>query len=336
MSIEAYKDSWRETLFTLYGEFEHKYYSGARGKERWSWRRRTGVMPWFDRLGFPWLYFRENALAGTIDCLPNLLSYEDQKYTCLSDTDFFIRDAGRPMGISLILELMKSSEVYLCANGPPEVLEIYEKLGFKNVGKGHRAWQRRLVPAGRALLMRVKENIAGTGASASVAAGSGLYWDKKEDFTEIENISASFGQDYLKGCRSTGFLEWRVGEHPDRDFEVWVCRDDSGKNIGYTIFRRVRRRKIMPYQAIIFDFALAAEAGINESDYIDLMERLFLALSCDVATYFLISPWEENLEGKGYELVWKDLLLMYSKIVELPPTENWHLTLLDTEKLLYF
>ena len=89
----------------------------------------------------------------------------------------------------------------------------------------------------------------------------------------------------------------------------------------------------MPFQAIIYDFAVADKSGIDEDTFIGCLESLLIKIGCDIATFFLCSPWEIYLKRNDYKMTWQERFLCLMPCIQLKDT--LHRTLLDSEKFLY-
>jgi len=338
MAIRPYIEADFSALFRLYRSFSLRQFEGQRGQEYWRWRCRCPQPDWFVRQGFPRLYFHEGELAGCLGAFPTELRYGGQVLTGLILTDFFFLPQHPGAGAFLAMSVRDAADIIVCSNGPEDVLAIFGRIGFQRLPHEHCALHRRLAGKARAALMRGGELLStGKNDPESVPLpGAGLVWKQADGAEGVAAIKSGFLPDALKSAGEIEFLKWRVQDHPGKMLALWVGYGASdGIPLCYVVLERHRRKSITPCQALVCDFGYV-EARLSATQFIGSVERLALALGCDVATWFMSGAWMRELVSVGYEKVWSEP--MFCRVPQkpgLPETRNWQLNLLDTEKFLY-
>lgn len=332
MPIEKYLPKYRDPLLAFYQSIGLSHFHGPEGTKYWDWRSNHHCQ-WFRELGFPVLYTEKGEILGSLNAFPNDMSDGREELTSFSYTDFYVRDSHRGVGPFLIHETKRKAEIVTCTNGPPEVLEIFSRLGFLDIAGGNRGMQKRLRNRWLSLFKQDFSFHAKTTDVISLA-GTGLTWSRTTDTDRVSGLGRDFLPGCLKGCRSAEFLEWRVLRHPVELLEMWILRDQQSGDIGYLIFARKSRRAFMPFQALIFDFAFSESCGMDELDFIMHVETLLISLHCDIITFFLVGKWSGFLEKQGYECVWRDRFLVHFKDAGIAQPDRCHFTVMDTEKFL--
>jgi len=333
MKIEKYRENHRGALFDLYRHFKHKYYCGEFSQARWSWRRACGAFPWYGSLGMPGLITENGGVIGCLDCLPNEISYQGETASYVTLTDFFVNESASGAGIFLIQASKKYAEIISCTNGSPEVLELFRKMGYNDLHRGHRAWHKTLHGLAPAVLNSLQ---AGRLKRLEhVKTGMDLLWSRTDSLDGLQQISARFMPGRAKCRREEPYLSWRLRDNPHGGYEVWTAARQDSDNLAYVIFKRLPHNILRLTQAIIYDFSLADDSGLTAEDFLRSVEALLDGTGCHRLTFYLCSPWEEHLRRNGYRLSWQDSLLVYSSTGRKTWLDNCHLTLLDTEKFLY-